>query len=567
MAVPAFGASEDEQEAEDSVTELIDVETETETEEPEDPLPTGLVMTESGELIYCTLGEPDYSYSGFARFADGSDKSWYYVEKGIVSFTKNDILWGNANSDPEAEPYNAWWYIKDSQVTNADIVAHNINGWWAVRSGKVDFEYKGFLPNENGWWYLEKGQVSFKVNDILQGTANLYPEDEGEEGWWYVRNSQVTGTETVAKNVNGWWYVHDGKVDFDYTGVKHNENGWWAIIDGKVDFYYNGFLSNENGWWYLEKGTVTFKKNDILKGVANTDPEAEGEEAWWYIKNSKVTDIETVAKNAYGWWYVRDGKVDFEYTGIQQNENGWWRIVDGKVDFNCNSVEENEHGWWYLKNGKVDFSYNGLAKNSYGWWYIKNGGVDFSYQGLAYYDGSWFYMEDGKLNWGYSGKASIPGYNREFDVIDGCVPGGKVPPTAALANKAESVLDSIGWNLRAAFNYSVMPWTVYDVNGSYGVAHYATYGFNNHHGNCYVMAGTFVTLARELGYEAYQMSGSVPSIYGGLTPHSWAEVKMEDGKWYVFDPDFAGEAGGNGYQFSYGTRGTWRYTGYSRMHN
>ena len=52
--------------------------------------------------------------------------------------------------------------------------------------------------------------------------------------------------------------------------------------------------------------------------------------------------------------------------------------------------------------------------------------------------------------------------------------------------------------LRAAFNYSKMPWTVYDVDGGYGVAHYAEYGFNNHHGNCYVMAGTFVTLARNL---------------------------------------------------------------------
>jgi len=588
-AVPVSADEEDVQDPDEA--EMLNIEPETEPEE--EPLLTGLVISDDGQLVYYTDGEIDFSFTGFAQLADGSDEIWYYVrsgagdlkytgfaegfaaeeygwwyvEKGELTFAKTDILWGIANSEPDQKAIEAWWYIQDSKVTNTNIVARNINGWWAVIGGKVDFSFKGFLPNETGWWYMKNGQVSFNVNDILFGTANDDPNEEGEEGWWYIRGGQVISTETVAKNANGWWYVHDGKVDFDYTGVKNNANGWWAIRDGKVDFKFNGFLSNENGWWYLEKGTVTFKKNDILKGVANTDPEAEGEEGWWYVKNSKVMDVETVAKNAYGWWYVNHGKVDFEYTGIKQNENGWWRIVKGQVDFKCNSVEENEHGWWYLKNGKVDFGYTDLAKNAYGWWYIKNGGVDFTYQGLAYYDGSWYYMEEGKLNWGYSGKASIPGYNREFDVVNGRVPGSKVPPTAALANKAESVLNSVGWNLRAAFNYSKMPWTVYDVDGGYGVAHYASYGFNNHHGNCYVMAGTFVTLARELGYEAYQISGSVPSLYGGLTPHSWAEVKMGDGKWYVFDPDFEEEVGSNGYQFSYGTKGTWRYSNYYTMHN
>ena len=80
------------------------------------------------------------------------------------------------------------------------------------------------------------------------------------------------------------------------------------------------------------------------------------------------------------------------------------------------------------------------------------------------------------------------------------------------------------------------------------------------------MAASFVVLARQLGYEAYQISGYVPSVYGGLTPHSWTEVKV-DGNYYVFDPDFEEETPYNGYKITYGASQTWRYSNYYRMGN
>ena len=529
----------------------------------------GLAISETGEWIYYSDGEPDLSYTGFVRGVIEEEDAWWYVEKGRVTFARNDILWGKASSDPEREPKETWWYIKDSKVTDADIVAKNINGWWAILGGEVDYHYNGFLPNEYGWWYLENGRVTFKNHGIIHGVAALASEEEGEDGWWYVKDSKVINEETVANNSYGWWYIHDGKVDFDYTGVKQNAYGWWAIRDGKVDFNYNGFLPNEHGWWYLENGKVTFKKNDILHGIADTDPEAEGEDAWWYVKESMVTDTETVAKNNYGWWYINHGKVDFEYTGIKKNEYGWWRIVKGQVDFKCNSVEENEWGWWYIRNGKVDFGYTGLAENAYGWWYIKNGGVDYTYQGLAAYGPDYFYMVDGELDWSYNGPATLPGYNRSFTVKNGRLSGGTVPPSEAVSKKAQAVLNQIGWNLRAAFDWSAhMPYTYYTESGDPGTAYYANYGFDHHTGNCYVMAATFAAMAREMGYEVYQISGHIPLADGGLANHSWTELRIGD-TFYVFDPNFENErfGGANGYQIYYGMRGTWRYVQYYRMHN
>ena len=135
--------------------------------------------------------------------------------------------------------------------------------------------------------------------------------------------------------------------------------------------------------------------------------------------------------------------------------------------------------------------------------------------------------------------------------------------------QAIQVLNRVGWNLRAAFNWCArMPYSYYIENGSPGVTHFAAYGFNHYTGNCYVYAGMFVYLARELGYETYQISGHVRLANGGLHPHSWTEVKVAN-RWYVFDPNFSNERYGqnNGYQINYGQRGTWQYAEWYRMSN
>jgi len=132
--------------------------------------------------------------------------------------------------------------------------------------------------------------------------------------------------------------------------------------------------------------------------------------------------------------------------------------------------------------------------------------------------------------------------------------------------RAAAVLNSVGWDLRSAFDWSVM---TYERNSEWtdpgkGSAYYASIGFSNHRGNCYVMAACFYEMAIELGYDAHQVAGQVPSRKGGLTPHSWVEIVM-DGTTYVFDPDFSLVSGKSGYKIQYGQSGTWRYTDYARM--
>ena len=141
-------------------------------------------------------------------------------------------------------------------------------------------------------------------------------------------------------------------------------------------------------------------------------------------------------------------------------------------------------------------------------------------------------------------------------------PGAEVPAEERYP-EAKKVLDQVGWDLKAAFNWSAglkyyghnseMPDTA-----APGIMWYADYGFQNKKGNCYVMAATFYEMAVLLGYDAKQISGSVGMRSGGYGPHSWVEITL-DGTVYVYDPNFTNETKRNGFKISYGQSGTWRY--------
>ena len=245
------------------------------------------------EWCYLVNGEVQYNYTGFASNSNG----WWYIEKGRVTFNKNDVIKGNVKGQ------DGWWFVKGSKVQFVDSVEKNSNGWWKIKNGKVDFGFTGLAKNSNGWWYCKGGKVDFGKKDVLKGTVN------GETAWWYVSGGKVQFVDSVEKNSNGWWRIKNGKVDFNYTGLAQNSYGWWYCKGGKVDF----------------------GKKDVLKGTVN------GESGWWFVSGGQVKFIDSVEKNSNGWWAIFDGKVDFSYDGMATNN----------------------YGTWYCKNGKVDFSYNG----------------------------------------------------------------------------------------------------------------------------------------------------------------------------------------------------------------
>ena len=136
--------------------------------------------------------------------------------------------------------------------------------------------------------------------------------------------------------------------------------------------------------------------------------------------------------------------------------------------------------------------------------------------------------------------------------------------------EAAVILDQCGWDLRAAYD-----WCVYNLSyvrdqsvndTNYTSRELAHIGFSTRGGNCYVFAACFYELASCLGYDAHQISGTVPSRRGGWTIHSWVEIDI-DGITYVFDPEFeyVNPEERDGWMFHYGKTGTWVYNDYRRM--
>ncbi len=66
---------------------------------------------------------------------------------------------------------------------------------------------------------------------------------------------------------------------------------------------------------------------------------------------------------------------------------------------------------------------------------------------------------------------------------------------------------------------------------------WATDLLNSGQGCCYNYSAAFMYILRALGYDAHLVSGNVPKYGGGVTPHCWLYVNLDNGKQYTFDPD------------------------------
>lgn len=95
----------------------------------------------------------------------------------------------------------------------------------------------------------------------------------------------------------------------------------------------------------------------------------------------------------------------------------------------------------------------------------------------------------------------------------------------------------VGKKLQTCFNYLWKNYSYqrfYETPTASSFSGYATYMFKNKKGNCYRYASSFACIAKVLGYETRVAVGQISSIYGGMTPHGWTEVKV-NGTWYMCD--------------------------------
>ncbi|RRK32336.1 hypothetical protein EBB54_13925 [Schaedlerella arabinosiphila] len=136
-----------------------------------------------------------------------------------------------------------------------------------------------------------------------------------------------------------------------------------------------------------------------------------------------------------------------------------------------------------------------------------------------------------------------------------------------VAGDANAVIGSItngsmdsGTKLRTCYNwvvnnisYQTLPIPLQPEAGYSQEEWYAIYGLEQRRGDCYCYAAAFAAMARQLGYSATMISGSVPLYSGGWGPHAWVEIYM-NGATYICDPESQYEYPGYGfYMTTYAT--------------
>lgn len=288
----------------------------------------------------------------------------------------------------------------------------------------------------------------------------------------------------------------------------------WNLIDGKK--YYadangkitTGWVKYENSWYYLQ----TEKECPETPGAMKTG---------WFKQNNN--------------WYYLDPARGGKMVASE------WMLIDGR---------------WYHFYGGGGME-TGWTKQNGNWYHLNANGA---------METGWIIMND---DWYYLYPAGNSSVAPEGAMAVNTVINGYVVAPDGVYNEAYqgayNVLNRVGWNLWAAYNWSAnLPYVNYSNDPSPGSKNFAIHGFKTKTGDCYVMAGTFYYMAKLLGYDAHQIAGYVPLRSGNMGVHSWVEIDM-NGSTYVFDPDFTHESGRNGYQISYGMSGTWRYSNYYRM--
>ena len=493
--------------------------------------------------------------------------------------SENDF--NSVNTDTEGDiPENTITEKEDSKLVEETIepqeevmvISEKISsGWQNTDEGRVYIDKQGnrligMQTIEDGFYYfnengvLQTGWIEFEEKKYFaRADGFLYKNRVITFGstWYYMGSDGSVQTGVI--NAGDKYYYADTKTGIlkKQCWIEGGEKKYFAGQDGVL--YRNRVITFGSTWYYMGSD------GSVQRGIIN----AKGK---YYYGDTKTGVLKKQS------WVEADGKKYFARPDASFYQNCF--ISFGKTYYYCGSDGAVAVGEKVVDGVVYHFESNGIMKKESGWGeyngkkYYKNPATGFPYKNQWVSFGKTYYYANAK-GLMVSGWQTIGGYRYYFDLktnvmarnttIDGVRigPDGKA---STIYTRAAKILDSVGWNLRAAFNWSAkqIRYQTLSQRPSVGSEWFANYGFQNRRGNCYVMAATFYYMAKALGYDAHQVAGYVPMIGGGMTPHSWCEIVI-NGTTYVYDPDFTYETGRNGYQISYGTSGTWRYANYYRM--
>ena len=484
-----------------------------------------------------------------AQPADSEEQTAAPVLPGNIEEPKTDLPEQDDEETPEA--------ADDSQISGEE---DDSGGSAAAADEKTDSVEDAEAENQPVPEQAEDAsavQEAALTQEIIDGRKYLvYPDGTHFTGWYAMTENWMLYFDPTADGAaaTGLTWIEDKMYLFDGNGILHRGPGT-PVIDGSK-YYINSDGTLRTGWVRLGSWTMYF---DRSTGAAHTGiSEADG--SYYLFNGSGIlqegSGIPVIDGNKYwmnsdsslnsGWLDMGAIKMYFDPATFRAAKGV--TVVDGKkYAFDANGCLLTGSGTPVINGKKYCFNPDGTVNT--GWYTL----------------GDWTFYFDPQTGAAAVGVVTIDGEQYFFNAS-----GVKQEWMATKAEQyAYKTLNEIGWDLRAAYNWAAaMPYYRMSPDvvpaGVDPTQWYAEFGFENHTGNCYVMASTFYYMARLLGYDVHRVNGYVPISATEYNPHGWCEIDM-NGTTYVFDPNFTNEMHMNGYQITYGTSGTWRYSFYSRI--
>ena len=344
--------------------------------------------------------------------------------------------------------------------------------------------------------------------------------------------SQDAGTATDEAVVTSGWQTDAATGEVSYLDENGQKETGWQTIKEEV-YYFDADGSLATGWKSIGKYKYYFAESGTAgSGLGKLTTGWKTISGHKYYFSKSETAGSGLGKLTTGWKTISGHKYYFSKSG--ELGSGLGKMMTGPVKIS---------GKWYF------FKSSGILC---GKGFVKNGSSRYYCVGKGRLATGWTAI--GKRAYYFSKKTAKQAVGTKIKYL-------KIGSKGYLGEsyaRAIRLMDKRGWKLRTAYNYSKRLKYANRWMRKTSAESYALYGFKYGRGNCYVMASTFYIQAKLLGYNVHQVEGRVD------LPHSWTTIR-QNGKLYVYDPNFENETGRNGWKIWYGKKGTWRYNHYHNM--
>ena len=460
----------------------------------------------------------------------------------VPVFTENGLKigsWLNASGQPADLSAKI---SADISFTADFIFGLNSTDHIAYISGYPDYTFR---PS-NSMTRAEAAQMLSRLL-ILKGKASSSSSFSDIKSQWFASAVKQLSSLGIIKGYEDGTFRPNGNITraefvtmvcrfFQIENVKN------PFPDVKAGRYYTTSVAyaSSKGWVQGYKDGRFLPDNQVTRAesvtIINRILERAVDEGLW--KNTFSTRqcfIDVAPKE----WYsasVTEASVAHAYS----NESGKEKWVSYTAPSGLKSGLRGVNGWLSIvdSNGFFVIQKAGLVKSGDKYYHVSKNGifVDKAPKGpVSYSDG--LYCGDGTgavminanykdLHFGKDGKYSCGNVELDRlikDVID--------KSTKSSMTRDEKLRSSYLY-LRDSgkFGYMAGP---HHGRGTTDWAESAALSFlKNSKGNCYGWAATFTYIARELGYDAYVVSGGVPR---NNSDHAWTMINWSDGNTYLFD--------------------------------